>query len=136
MYWRERGTWHRRRFNDSDIDDMVSLATIVDPELKARCYQRIGDIALFMSGIFPEEALRRTARTRSTLHRDRSLQDYERDGRRFYELAADNMDAPHQAVLGTLAAKFGLARSALTDLSQRFLREHRASLFGPGPQPD
>src|SRR6516165_8079341 len=56
IYWKELGTWHKRRFSDIDIDDMIELARI-DPEMRPRLYKRIADIALFLSGIFPEHAV-------------------------------------------------------------------------------
>src|SRR5262249_7056644 len=34
VYWKERGTWHRRKFNDTDLDDMIALAGMADPQLK------------------------------------------------------------------------------------------------------
>ena len=30
IYWKERGTWHKKRFSDIDIDDMAELATIIE----------------------------------------------------------------------------------------------------------
>ncbi len=56
IYWKERGAWHKRRFSDIDLDDMVELARIIDPEMRPALYKRIADIALFLSGIFPEHA--------------------------------------------------------------------------------
>ena len=58
IYWQERGTWHKRRFSDIDLDDMVELARIIDPEMRPALYKRIADLALFLSGIFPEQAVR------------------------------------------------------------------------------
>jgi hypothetical protein len=64
IYWQERGTWHQRRFSDIDLDDMVELARIIDPEMRPALYKRIADIALFLSGIFPEHAARSLGCTR------------------------------------------------------------------------
>jgi hypothetical protein len=52
IYWKERDTWHKRRFSDIDLNDMVELARIIDPENRPALYKRIA-IALFLSGIFP-----------------------------------------------------------------------------------
>jgi hypothetical protein len=38
------------------MDDMIELARIIDPEMRPAFYKRIADIALFLSGIFPEHA--------------------------------------------------------------------------------
>ncbi|HWI55965.1 MAG TPA: hypothetical protein VNZ22_01975 [Bacillota bacterium] len=130
MYWREHGTWHRRRFNDSNMDDMIALARMVDPDLKPRYYQRVADIALFLSGIFPDQAVRVATRTRSTLRAERTLQDYEQEGQRFYSLAAKETNEPGlQSVLQTLSTKFILARTALNSLSDSYLKSHRARYF-------
>jgi hypothetical protein len=33
IYWKERGTWHKRRFSDIDMDDMIELARIINREI-------------------------------------------------------------------------------------------------------
>jgi len=130
IYWKEKGTWHRRRFNDSDMDDMIALAQMVDPDLKPRYYQRVADIALFLSGIFPDQAVRVAARTRSTLTTHRTLQDYEHEGQRFYHLAAETTEQHSlRSVLQSLAERFVLARSALNQLSDGYLKEQKAHFF-------
>lgn len=130
VYWKERGTWHRRKFNDTDLDDMVALAGMVDAELKPRYLKRVADIALFLSGIFPDQATRVTARPKHTFASQRTLQDYEQAGQRFYALAAREIsEAPLRTVLETLSEKFILARSALNSLSDRFLKHHRSRYF-------
>ncbi len=130
VYWKERGTWHRRRFNDSDMDDMIALAGQVDPELRSRYFQRIADIALFSSGIFPDQTARPTSRARRTIASGRTLQDYEQEGRRFYGLAAREPPEPMlRTVFETLSEKFALARCALNSLSDRLLESHRGRYF-------
>jgi hypothetical protein len=47
IYWKESGTWHKRRFSDIDLDDMVELARIIDPKMRPALYKRIADIAPF-----------------------------------------------------------------------------------------
>ncbi len=109
---------------------MIALARLVDSELRPRYYQRIGDIALFLSGIFPDQALRVAARTRSTLTSHRTLHDYEQEGTRFYALAArETEEHTLRTALETLAEKFLHARSALNHLSDHYLREQRGRLF-------
>jgi hypothetical protein len=130
VYWRERGTWHRRKFNDTDLDDMMALAGMVDPELRPRYLKRVADIALFLSGIFPDRALRVTTRSRPFFTAERTLQDYEQTGHQFYALAAREMpEARLRPLLETLSEKFTLARSALNSLSDRYLKYHRSHYF-------
>jgi hypothetical protein len=130
IYWRERGSWHRRRFSDIDIDDMVQLARITDPEIRPALYRRIADIALFLSGIFPDSAAVIVARRRTAFLAGRTLDDYETEGKRFYSLAArETHEAQRQAVLGTLSEKFALARRALNALSDRYVKTCCAHCF-------
>lgn len=130
IYWKERGTWHKRRFSDIDIDDMIELARIIDPEMRPGLYKRIADIALFLSGIFPERATLFAVRRKTMYSAERTLEDYEQMGRRFYSVAALETDqAQWKPVLETLAEKFTLARLALNSLSERYVKTHRARYF-------
>lgn len=130
VYWNERGAWHRRKFSDTDLDDMIALAGVVDAERRPRFLKRVADIALFLSGIFPDQAVRVPPRSRPALTSQRTLQDYEQAGHRFYALAArETPEAPLRPLLETLAEKFTLARSALNSLSDHFLKRHRGRYF-------
>jgi len=130
IYWRERGAWHKRRFSDLDIDDMVDLSRIIDPEMKPALYKRIADIALFLSGIFPDHLTVFAAAHQSRFAAKRTLKDYERQGSRFYRVAVKETDQTHwQPVLEILAEKFTLARWALNALSDRYLKTQREHYF-------
>jgi hypothetical protein len=135
IYWKERGTWHKRRFSDIDPDDMIALARIIDPVARPALYKRIGDLSLFLSGIFPDHAGLLAGRGSARLPAKRTLQDYELEGTRFYRLAArENAQADRQPVLETLAENFTLARRALNTLSERYLKMHRGQYFRFPPQ--
>jgi hypothetical protein len=129
IYWKERGSWHRRRFSDIDMDDMIELARISGPELRPALYNRIADIALFLSGIFPDH-LSLFSRRRTSFSVARTLKDHEQQGQRFYNLAArETEQAQRQPILKRLAEKFTLARWALNTLSERYLKTQRAQYF-------
>jgi hypothetical protein len=49
LYWKERGGWNKRRFSDVDMEDMIELARLADPEMRPWLHKRIADIALFLS---------------------------------------------------------------------------------------
>jgi len=135
IYWKERGAWHKRRFSDIDMDDMIELARIMEPELRSGLYKRIADISLFLSGIFPEYTAHFAAPRRTMYSAKRTLKDYEQTGRRFYRVAALATDqAQWQPVLATLAEKFTLARLALTSLSERYLKTRRRRFFQFSPE--
>jgi len=130
IYWKERGTWHKRRFSDIDLDDMVELARIIDPEMRPALFKRIADLALFLSGIFPEHAAHFTGHRKIMFSAKRTLKEYEQAGQRFYTVAARETDEPQwKPVLGALAEKFTLARLALNSLSDRYVKTLRTQYF-------
>jgi hypothetical protein len=130
IYWQERGTWHKRRFSDIDLDDMVELARIIDQEMRPALYKRIADVALFLSGIFPEHAARSSDSQKNMFSARHTLKDYEQAGKRFYRVAAQETDQTQwKPVLGTLAEKFTLARLALNSVSDRYVKTLRARYF-------
>ena len=130
FYWKQRGAWRKRKFSDVDMDDMIALCHIVEPAYKPRLYKRIADIALFLTGIYPDHASALVRRPRRQAARQRMVPDYEREGRRFYKLAAREPEPPWPAsVFEELVEKFTLAREALNTLSDRYLKPLRARYF-------
>jgi hypothetical protein len=118
-----------RRLSTTSIDDMMELAGLVEEPLQPMVFRRIGDIALFTTGLFPEAVLQGPrpplgAITPLQLRRQRRLEDYEEEGRRFYRMAADRLDASHPVlaqVLDRLAGEFTVARKPLNVLSERYV---------------
>jgi hypothetical protein len=128
LYRQEGRSWQKRKFSDMDMDDMIALCQLVESELKPRFYKRIADIALFLTGIYPDHASAFVRKTRS--QNWRIVPDYEREGRRFYTLAARETEPPGPiSVFEKLAEKFTLAREALNTLSDRYLKPLRARYF-------
>lgn len=141
IWYRSGRRFRRRTYSDLDVDDMISLAGRVPPELRFPYYKRVGDICLFITGVFPEHVLpghepgasvrlpMRWARFR------RSLADYAVEARRFYGLAAAHPQAQTlglAAVLSKLSESFELARKPLNLISDRYIRVQRRSWFGAG----
>ena len=58
VYSLERGRLRKRRFSSMDMDDMIYAARHADPEERPDYYRRVADIALFMTGVFPHQAIR------------------------------------------------------------------------------
>ena len=104
LYRQEGRAWQKRKFSDMDMDDMMALCQLVESELKPRLYKRIADIALFLTGIYPDHA---SAFVRKPRSQDwRLVPDYEREGRRFYALAARETEPPGPAsVLRAIGGK-------------------------------
>jgi hypothetical protein len=128
LYRQEGRTWQKRKFSDMDMDNMMALCQLVESQLKPRFYKRIADLALFLTGIYPEHA---SAFVRKPRSQDwRLVPDYEREGRRFYTLAAQETEPPGPAsVFGKLAEQFTLARGVLNTLSDHYLKPIRARYF-------
>lgn len=128
LYRQDGRGWQKRKFSDMDMDDMMALCQLVEAELKPRFYKRIADIALFLTGIYPDLASTFVRKPRSQDWR--IVPDYEREGRRFYTLAARETEPPGPApVFEKLAEQFTLAREALNTLSDRYLKPVRARYF-------
>jgi hypothetical protein len=139
IWYRSGRRLRRRTYSDLDVDDMIDLAGRVPPEQRFPYYRRIGDICLFVTGVFPEhvlpghEAGARTPAPMRWRRFRRSLPDYVIDARRFYRLAASQSQAQQAGltgVLSTLSEHFELARKPLNLLSDRYIRLQRSRWFG------
>jgi hypothetical protein len=51
---RTRRGWRRRRFSELDPLRLASLLEVVSPAEQAGVYRRLGDLALFLTGVFPD----------------------------------------------------------------------------------
>lgn len=125
-----KGVWHRQRFNDLDIDSLMRYGNAVGKERRFAIYKRIADVCLFLAGMFPEYV--ETQARYPFSHFQRSLEDYEREGRAYYGLAAGHqgrLDPEITSALSTLAEHFTLAEKPLTFMSDRYLRLKRHTLF-------
>jgi len=85
------------RVNDLDMLSLMDLCEAVEETYRLGLYKRIADICLFIIGIFPDYAeydyrypfsgqLRPRFRGKTRM----SLEDYEKEGRKFYKLAAEH----------------------------------------------
>ena len=138
---RRREHYVRRRFNTSNLEDMIALAGLVEAGEVPWIFRRIADIALFQSGMFPRSlggGAGRAARAHAVTP---TLATYEEHGRRFYRLAASraaegtppagfnymvagrvSAGGAESRVLTALADEFAAARKSLELLSDRYLR--------------
>ena len=139
-----RGVRRRVRYNDMDVDSLIRFASDADPMERFGYYKRIGDVCLFVSGVFPGHTYRDYAQmaggkpvaTPSSRRMRRSVEDYERDGARFYRLAQEHPTARTvelAVVFGTLRENFAAARKPLTYMANRFLHAQKQQLFGSSP---
>jgi hypothetical protein len=147
--------WRRRRYSDLDAVRLAGLLEVVPAEQRAAVCRRLGDLSLFLSGVFPEHAAAHPLQPRQ-IDRVRRLLDatgldvpspvpeeaalasgprrgvwlLEWLGRRGYRLAqrgggADGME------LAPFITGFGRARRVLNLLTRRYLFPTRERWFPP-----
>lgn len=151
--WRRtpRG-WRRRRYSDLDPVELAQLLEVVPASQRPAVCRRLGDLALFLSGVFPEHASshplepRHVDRVRRLLDAaglgpaagppeelamaggpQRGIWLLEWVGRRAYRLAAGA--APAEPELREVAGAFGRARRVLNVLTGRHLHPRRERWF-------
>ncbi|MBD3305432.1 hypothetical protein GF339_03560 [candidate division KSB3 bacterium] len=134
------GLWRKIRFNDLDLSSLIQLCEFADEEYQLGVYKRIGDICLFILGMFPEYAahdyrypfsgqLRPHLRGKVRI----SPEEYARQGRKFYQLAADHQAAQALELSGTfqdLHDHFLQAQKPLTFIADHYLAVKKHHFFG------
>lgn len=151
--WRRtpRG-WRRRRYSDLDPVELAQLLEVVEPAQRPAICRRLGDLALFLTGVFPEHAAghplepRQLDRIRRLLDAtgldrpasppdellmasgpQRGIRLLEWLGRRAYRVAARSGTVERE--LREVAEAFGRARRVLNVLTGRHLRPRRERWF-------
>ncbi|MCH7800838.1 MAG: hypothetical protein IIC24_04750 [Chloroflexi bacterium] len=125
-------------------DSLIKFASNADPIDRFGYYKRIGDVCLFVSGVFPGHTHRdyqqlaggKPAAIPRTWRMRRSVEDYEREGTRFYRLAQEHPTARTlelAGVFGVLRENFASARKPLTYMANRFLHAGKHQVFGSNP---
>src|SRR2546423_9358799 len=141
-----RRGWRRHRFSELDPIRLIELAELVSAAERPSVYRRLGDLSLFLTGIFPDYAAERLVaeRERRGLERVLAPADRERSenrdglwlleqlGRRAYRIAAAAADRPTAmaAGLAEVSENFAAARRLLNFLTDRYLFPMRRQWFG------
>lgn len=145
---RTRRGWRRRRFSELDPVRLAELLETVDPAERAGIYRRLGDLALFLTGVFPDHRslVDMSPVAAGRLRRMSGLNPGDDEtmgpellaalGPRWYAAAARTAQrhgAPVTgalAVVGQVAQRFGDARRVLNVVTDRFLFPLRERWFG------
>jgi len=138
--------WRRRRFSELDPMRLIELAELVPEPERPSVYRRLGDLALFLTGIFPDYAAERLVAERERRGLERALPPADREqakghdgiwlleqlGRRAYRIAQQGADrsAPLAVVLAAVSENFAAARRVLNVLTDRYLYPMRRQWFG------
>lgn len=140
--------WRRRRFSELDPVRLIELAELLPEAERPSVYRRLGDLSLFLSGVFPDYAAERLVIERERRQLERALESTDREqserrdgvwllerlGRRSYRIAqraADRRTAMAD-VLGEVSENFAAARRMLNFLTDRYLFPLRQRWFGVG----
>jgi hypothetical protein len=133
------GTWRAYRTNEFNIEGMMRYSQTLDEPFRFTPYKRIGDVCLFLAGMFPKyiNGQYRYPRTGQLRPRMRGrvvqkIEDYEAYGRAFYQRAAEHDAARREGldeVLTTLSENFILAEKPLAFIATRYLQFARRTLF-------
>jgi hypothetical protein len=129
--------WRRRRFSELDPMRLIELAELLPEPERPAVYRRLGDLSLFLTGIFPDYAAERLIAERERRGLERALRPADREqaqghdgiwlleqlGRRAYRIAQQGVDrsAPMAGVLGQVSEDFAAARRLLNFLTDRYL---------------
>jgi hypothetical protein len=140
--------WRRRRFSELDPMRLIELAELVPEPERPAVYRRLGDLSLFLTGVFPdytgeqlvaERERRGLERALAPADRERSEQRdgvwlLEQLGRRAYRIAVQGADrrAAMANVLAEVSENFAAARRVLNFLTDRYLFPMRGQWFGTG----
>lgn len=142
--------WHRRRYSELDVVRLAGMLEVVSPAERPGVYRRLGDLALFTTGVFPDAPVSLGGSGRHRLLRLSGLSIdtgegvpaatlLERLGPRWYRLAvqsAREAGTPMTSVLAVasdLADRFDDARRVLNVVTDRYLFPLRQHWFGTGP---
>jgi hypothetical protein len=142
--------WRRHRFSELDPVRLASLLEVVQEVERPGLYRRLGDLALFLTGVFPDRSATRSFReidsTRLLMaagieraeasRQEEPLNFLEGLGRRWYQLAytttVRNRTFELETV-GAIARHFSSARRALNFVTDRYLFPLRGRWFGTTP---
>jgi hypothetical protein len=149
---RSGGRPRTRRFSELDPVRLAGMLDAVPEESRPGVYRRLGDVSLFLAGVFPDYSaahalgpldagrLLRAARTpvteREGLAAAPPLELLEYLGARWYRaaLAAAPVRTANLTVVGEVAARFRQARRILNHLADRYLLGPDSPWFAqPGP---
>jgi hypothetical protein len=147
----------RQRFSELDPVRLAGLLDVVSDIERPGILRRLGDVALFLTGVFPDYVARRgfgpveegrllraggVRRGATESAGSLGLGDpgavglLDQLGRRWYQGAFTLAPRPLPSalrVLGELPQRFGQARRILNFVTERFLFAHRGQWFGFGP---
>ncbi|MDQ3932530.1 MAG: hypothetical protein M3252_06820 [Actinomycetota bacterium] len=154
LWTRTRRGWHRQRYSELDLVRMAALFEVLPRQEHAGLYRRLGDLALFLAGVFPDHTasrrfapieVERLSRALDTVGRQDlaellairgGIGLLEQLGQRWYGLAVRSSTAPQTRstrLVADVAERFSEARRVLNYLTDHHLFPFCTRWF-PNPQ--
>ena len=143
-----RRGWRRRHFSELDPLRLIELAELLPVAERASVYRRLGDLSLFLTGVFPDYAAERLVVERERRRLERALATADRSaterrdgiwlleslGRRAYRIAQQAADrrTAMAGVLAEVSQNFAVARRVLNFMTDRYLFPLRRQWFAAG----
>lgn len=148
-YERHGGRIRKRRFSEMDPSSLAELLLSAPAAERPGIWRRLGDLALFTTGVFPDHAVRHTLSPLELERIVRSIPRHDRQqlaeqlesfdkldpllralGPRWYRLTASQAMIPGAAdFFAAIADEFDTARRFLAFVSDRYLFNRRTWLF-------
>ncbi|HET8739304.1 MAG TPA: hypothetical protein VFO17_06190 [Acidimicrobiia bacterium] len=146
MWVRTQRGYHRRRYSELDPLSLAEMVAGLPRERRGVGYRRLGDVALFLTGVFPDHTARNPL---SEMRRERLIEStgvaadfdigieyihfLELAGRRWYDRAASGPFPPPEGeqLLHDLADNFSAARRFLNYLADTYLHRLPTGLMNP-----
>ena len=133
---RGRGIYFKKVLSDMDFDLLVEMSEIVDEPYRFVFLKRAGDLALFLSGIFPEqlfgERSHSLAKNRRLLSWTNKGEDLEKKGSELYHKASESEIAKERElspVLTMMADNFTFTKKPLNVMADRYLYLRKHDIF-------
>lgn len=145
VWVRTRRGYRRRRYSELDPLALAEMVESLPADQRGSGYRRLGDVALFLTGVFPDHTARNplspVGRARLACFTGVSgaedlgaeyVRFLEVVGSRWYDRAASSpLPYPAREPLADLAANFSLARRFLNYLADTHLHRHDTGLMNP-----
>jgi hypothetical protein len=149
-YWVQttRG-WRRRRYSELDVMRLIEMLDIVPQSQQPAVLRRLGDLALFLTGIFPDFSGTRVFRSSAVRRIESAVMEHPSEGRlsqaresgalalleligsssyyRAAQIAERNSGS--SGALRDMAGGFGQARRVLNFMTERYLFPFREQWF-------